>query len=77
MKMEIKNLKYEVTPVVEFESVHPCAHLEIFLFLLNRFGKKVQISHFHNMFFGLQKPLVNFNHHIKSKPSLDIDMKQI
>ena len=48
--LEIKNLRYEFTPVVEFESVPPCAHLEIILNLLNRFGKKVQISH---IFFGL------------------------
>ena len=51
--LEIKNLRYEFTPVVEFESVPPCAHLEIILNLLNRFGKKVQIPHFQNMFFGL------------------------
>ena len=51
--LEIKNLRYEFTPVVEFESVPPCGHLEIFLFLLNRIVIKVQISHFQNMFFGL------------------------
>ena len=51
--LEIKNLRYEFTPVVEFESVFPCGHLEIFLFLLNRIVIKVQISHFQNMFFGL------------------------
>lgn len=51
--LEIKNLRYEFTPVVEFESVTPCGHLEIFLFLLNRIVIKVQISHFQNMFFGL------------------------
>ena len=58
--LEIKNLMYEFTPVVEFESVHPCGHLEIFLFLLNRIVIKVQISHFQNMFFGLLKPLTYF-----------------
>ena len=51
--LEIKNLRYEFNPVVEFESVFPCGHLEFFLFFLNRIVIKVQIPHFQNMFFGL------------------------
>ena len=48
--LEIKNLRYEFTPVVEFESVTPCGHLEIFLFLLNRIVIKFKYYTFKTCF---------------------------